>query len=372
MRARPALGVGEAVIRPDPGVTPLRVLILKPCCLGDVLLATPLARALAEAWPEAAIDWAVDDHSRPILAGNPHLAERLDATGVVRGAYNLAALPRLIRAVRRGGYDVVFVPDRSPVMTLVAWLGGVAERVGLDSAGRGRLHTVRVPVPPLRHEAALYLDLARAAGVPAGDPRPVFRVSKGDRAAALRALSSLPAAGLRVALHPGGGVNPGMRLPEKRWPAQRFGALVDRLSRGLGAHLVLLGGPGECDVVSAVQTAARVPVLDLAGQLELGQVAAVIEACDLYVGNDTGVTHLATAVGTPVVAIFGPTDPRRYGPVPGTGVAVAPPDGAVDRLADAVGSCAVEAVSLAQVWAAVAQVMGKEKGPTKKVGHDSS
>jgi ADP-heptose:LPS heptosyltransferase len=148
-----------------------------------------------------------------------------------------------------------------------------------------------------------------------------------------------------------------MCLTEKRWPAERYAALADRLRAEHGARVVLLGGPGDRTVVDAVRSTAAAPPDDLSGARPLAEVAAIIEACDLYVGNDSGIAHLAAAVGTPVVAVFGPTDPRRYGPVPGAGVAVAPPGGgAVERLAAATGSRAIEGVTVDAVWAAVGQV----------------
>lgn len=357
---------------------PRRVLILKPCCLGDVLLATPLAAALAAAWPDARIDWAVGAHSRPALAGNPHLTGLIDASGCIRGELRPTALLQLIRAVRRRRYDAAFVPDRSPILALVPRLAGVPLRVGLDSGGRGRWHSVRVPVPADRHEAEIYLDLARAVGITPPAPWLVFVPSAADREAATRALGGNIAVGqadsaaLRIAIHPGGGINPGMALLSKRWPAARYAALMDRLVAEFGADLVLLGGPGDEAVVAEVLARAQAPTrartLDLGGRLALGEVAAVIEASALYVGNDSGIAHLAAAVGAPVAVVFGPTRPERYGPLPGAGIAVAP-DGLldaagqpVDRLADAVDSAAIEAVSVDAVWEACAELLGRRGG----------
>jgi lipopolysaccharide heptosyltransferase II len=338
---------------------PRRALILKPCCLGDVLLATPLLASLAAAWPEARIDWAVDRHSRPALAGNAHLTGCLDATHCLRGDLRPGALLGLARAIRRGGYDAVFVPDRSPLLAWLAWLARVPLRVGLDSAGRGRRYTVRVavePAGPVVHEAELYLDLARALGLPAAPPRPVFQPSTADRAAASQVLVPLAERVPRVALHPGGGMNPGMTLLAKRWPAERYAQLADRLVAERGAGIVLLGGPDEQAVGESVwqrlAPATRTVALDLTGRLTLGETAAVIAAGHLYVGNDSGIAHLAVAVGTPVVAVFGPTDPRRYGPPPGTGLAVAPPAGAVEQLSQAIGSRVIEQVTVPAVWQA--------------------
>ncbi len=143
---------------------------MKTCCLGDVLLATPLARALAGGAVGGVVDWAVDGHSVAALANNPSVGARLDATGCVRGAWRPARLARLLLAMRAGRYDTAFVPERSPVLAVLPRLAGIPVRVGLDSGGRGRSHTVRVPVRPGRHEAELYLDLARAVGIPVGPP----------------------------------------------------------------------------------------------------------------------------------------------------------------------------------------------------------
>jgi ADP-heptose:LPS heptosyltransferase len=151
-----------------------------------------------------------------------------------------------------------------------------------------------------------------------------------------------------------------MSLPEKRWPPARFARVMDRLVETREATVVLVGGPDDVAVSRQVLHAASElttsSTVDLTSRLSIGETAALIETSDLYVGNDSGVAHLASAVGTPVVVVFGPTDPRRYGPVPGAGLAVAPSpdDGAVvDRLSEARGSTAIEAVSVEDVWRAV-------------------
>jgi len=342
---------------------PRRVLIVKPCCMGDVLMATPLAASLAAAWPAAAIDWAVDRHSRPVLEGNPHIAELVDATGCVRGSLSPLSLARLAVRARRGAYDVAFVPDRSPLMAAVPLAAGVPVRIGLDSGGRGRSHTVRVPASERKHETELYLDLARAVGIPTAVPVPVFAPSPLDREAAAAYLAVEAESAPLVAVHPAGGENPGMRMTEKRWPAGLFAALIDRLAgEHGGARFFLLGGPGDEDtsraVLAAMTLAARDRTVDLTGALSIGEVGALVDGCDVYVGNDSGAAHLAAAVGTPVVVVFGPTDPLRYGPAPGRGVAVGPSagdrsDAAVSQLRDARGSRAIEAVSVDRVWEAV-------------------
>lgn len=167
-----------------------------------------------------------------------------------------------------------------------------------------------------------------------------------------------------------------MRLTEKRWPAERFAAVAAELVARRGAGLLILGGPGDRPVVdallAALPDAARAAALDLCGRLSLGEVAAVVERARIYLGNDSGVAHLAAAVGCPVVVVFGPTQPGRYGPLEGEGLAVAPGDGegSVDRadgvragdgsprgrLEKMVGSRAIEAVGVEMVFGAVERV----------------
>lgn len=347
---------------------PQRVLLYKPCCLGDVLLATPLAAAARAAWPEARIDWAVDAHSRPALLGNPDVDGLLDATGCVRGALRPASLARLWGALRKGGYDLALVPDRSPIGAWLCWAAGIPRRVGLDSGGRGRAHGLRVAASPddPRRESEIYLDLARALGLPAPDPRPVFRPSPEDAAAAADLLASLAPGGPRVALHPGGGVNPGMTRTEKRWPLDRFADVAARLL-ARDARLVLLGGPEETPLTGELLRRLDPPpgrAVSGAGRLGLGGAAAAIARCDIYLGNDTGVSHLAAAAHTPVLVLFGPTDPARYGPHPDAGRALAPPGARPRSPRKAAGSAAIEALDVDTVWVALEALLAAANVPS--------
>ena len=129
------------------------------------------------------------------------------------------------------------------------------------------------------------------------------------RAAAL--LAGLPGDGPVVALHPGAD-----HFPAKRWPVDRFALLADRLAERYGARVVLVGGPGDVPLAAAIrERVQRAPLLDLTGRLALLETAAVLERVDLMVGNDSGPLHMAVAVGTPVVALFGPSEPRHFAPL---------------------------------------------------------
>jgi lipopolysaccharide heptosyltransferase II len=339
--------------------TPSSVLIIKPCCLGDVLLATPVIAALRQTFPGARIDFAVGGWARAMVENNPHLDGLVDCGRVGSGGrYSWREYLDLVRRIRAGRYEACFVLDRSPLISLLPYLGGVPQRVGLNSQGRGFSLTLGVPVVGLKHETELYLDTARAVGVEVNMPRLEFYPTDEDRRHVAEMLRAVPQASL-VVIHPAGGSNPGMILSAKRWPPQRFAALADRLIKERRAQVFLVGGPDDGAIAATIKDGMRQEPWDLTGQLTLGQLGALLERCDLFIGHDTGAMHLAVAVSTPVVAIFGPSDPRMYGPCSENSVALWHDVGCNPCLShgrwDA--TCrrfrCIEAVTVEEVWQAV-------------------
>lgn len=293
------------------------ILILKPCCRGDVLMTTPLIAALRRTYPNARLDFAVGSHSRAMVETNPKLDGLVDCGQVGSGRYSLRDYLTLVNRIQQGHYKACFVPDRSPLITLLPALAGIPWRVGLDSHGRGFSLSVRIPINEIKHEVELYLDLARAIGIPIQNPHLEFYPTDEDRArvASLLAGTGDTSSGLQrtVIIHPGGGVNPGMVLSAKRWPPERFGAVAQRLSDA-GHKIILVGGPEDIPIAAAVRAAMNREPIDLTGRLSFGELGALAEGVHLFIGNDTGALHLAVAMGVPVVALYGPSDPRMYGP----------------------------------------------------------
>ena len=308
--------VDRAQVPPATPLTPRRLVVLKSCCLGDVLEATPLLGALRRAYPAAHIVAGVGRWSRPALLNNPDLDGLLDLEDVGVGRPHLSSYLRVVRRLRAGRFDAAVALDRTPLLTTLPLLAGAPVRAGIDSAGRGFALNVRVPWTVVEQEAALFLRVGQALGAPADGARLRFVPSAGETTSIDLLWREHNLEGARVvALAPGGGQNPGMTLHAKRWPPARYAALADRLREEHGLRVVLAGARDDAAVTAEVRRLARAPVVDLAGRsASFGALGALFARCALFVGNDSGPMHLAAAVDAPVVAVFGPTDPAVYAP----------------------------------------------------------
>ncbi|GHO45115.1 lipopolysaccharide heptosyltransferase II [Ktedonospora formicarum] len=297
---------------------PRSIVIIKPCCLGDLIMTTPLLEVLRHAYPDARITYVAGSWSKVIPEHHPAVDEVIDCGSVgISGRYSTREYFALAKRLRAYHFDLAFVLDRSPMLTLLPWLAGVPRRVGPDSQGRGFSLTDRVAVSSslqqLEHEADIYLDLARALKLPLEQPGMRFVPTENERAKAQRY------DGIQIAVFVGGGSNPGMDLTAKRWPLERYRALVQKLVWELGARVLLIGGPSDAPLTRQLLEGLEVPagsVLDRAGSTSIGELGAQLEACSLYIGNDSSPMHMAAAVGIPVIGIFGPTSPTEYGPYP--------------------------------------------------------
>lgn len=304
----------------------MKVLAVKLGDLGDVLLATPALRALREARPEAHVTALVTPHGAAVLAGSDMVDEVLafpkglfDAPWSMARPDALKLAGELFAELRRRHFDAVLLFHHLTTLfgtakhAALCWATGAPVRAGLDN-GRGVFltHRVRDEGFGAYHEAEYWLKVAGLLGAAEG-PRPLeFVVPEADERWAERVLDEAPFAvsGPLVALHPGSGAFSTAR----RWPVANFTALARVLQARHAARLVLLGGPGEEGLTRTIRENLPQPALDLAGRTSVAQLGAVLARCALLVANDGGVMHLATAVGTPVVAVFGPSNHRAWGP----------------------------------------------------------
>jgi len=298
-----------------------RILVVRPDHLGDVVLAGPALGRLRAALPGARVTLLVGPWSREVAALLPDVDAldvvpfpafaRGDRRGLLARYGPLLAGARRLRAAR---FDAaLLLRDDDWWSAWMVALAGIPRRIGHGHAAPRPFLThalAAAQAPP--HVAAAAIALVDAA---LADPRPpdgpardplALRLADADHRAAAALLG--PAEGERpLAVHPGSG------SPIKRWHAIDWGEVVRALTAP-GEPVVLTGGPGERDLAAAVARHLDRPVVDLAGRTDVATLAAVFARCRLVLGPDSGPLHLAVAVGTPTVHLYGPADPRRFGP----------------------------------------------------------
>jgi len=293
---------------------PERILIIRPSALGDVCRSVPVLASLRRRYPEARIDWLVQDSFAPAIAAHPAL------TGVIRfprsklrlrhlltpdGAETLTGLLRQLREPR---YDLVFDCQGLLRSGFFAWCTRARRRVGYANAAEmGWLGVKqRVRVPREMHTVDRMLALVEAFGVEAVRDTRLYTMPS-DRMGVPSELLDQPYIVLA----------PTSRWPGKRWPPQRFAeAATAVLGSGLASWVVLVGSASEREQCQPLtELARREPrIVDLIGQTDVGRLMAVIEQSSLVVANDSAALHMAVGFDRPLVALYGPTRTELVGP----------------------------------------------------------
>lgn len=307
-----------------------RVVVRVPNWLGDIVMAMPAIAAVRAAHPDAYLALAGPAAFAPFCAAVPGV----DGVVPLPGG-GLRAIGAHARALTAGGFDVAVLFTNSFASALAAKRAGIAERWGYRRDWRGPLLTRAVPVrakqrrggapasssaagPAGPHHSAYYLRLAAAldmAGPQAAGPLAAVAVPP---AGAEQAAAILDGAGIAAGT-PLVGFAPGAAYGSaKRWPPERVAETI-ALVAARGARAIVVGAPSDREIARAIQSAldpaVRSAVVDLVGRTDVAALMGVLARCAVVVANDSGAMHVASAVGRPVVAIFGPTDERATAPL---------------------------------------------------------
>jgi heptosyltransferase-3 len=289
---------------------PRRILLVATRRIGDVLLTTPLIRSLRQAWPNAVIDALVFENTQGFLLSNPDLREIITVPARPSLTRHLTLLGRLARR-----YDLALSTLTSDRAALYAWIAG-RRRVGfLDPAAKHawKRHLLSGWVAfdnRDTHTVLMNLQLASALGIPR-DYQVVVGWNRVDEDALASYLPFDPNAERYAVLHPY------PKFPYKMWHAAGWAALVHWLcSQEMRCVLTGSAAPDELAYVETIHKQLPASAVNIAGKLTLGQSALLISRARLYVGPDTALTHAAAAVGTPTVALYGPSNPVKWGPWP--------------------------------------------------------
>lgn len=295
------------------------ILVFRLERVGDLLMARPGLRLLRRRFPEATIHLVVGSWNEALARLIPDVDEvqtlDLPWASRERASATTRSTWAHIRRWRARRYDLAVNCEGDIRSHLLMRGSGAICRAGFDHAGGGPLLTTRVAYDPTRHVAWNILRLvARLRGEePDEQDLETPPLSIPETAARLaRETLVFPVSVERII-----GVHPGAGRVVKQWPAAAFASAAAALARKHRAGIVLTGNSSEVALAGAVRAALPrdVPVLDLTGRLDLVQLAAVLQRLDLFLGCDSGPMHLAAAVGTPVVAVFGPSSPARWGPL---------------------------------------------------------
>jgi lipopolysaccharide heptosyltransferase III len=284
-----------------------RVLVIRRRYLGDVVLLGPVLRNLRLHWPGAELSVAVDRAFAEVLALNP------DVGRVLIFPRSLGAWPAFLRELRSARFTHVFNFDNTEGTALAARLSGAPFRLGLHHGGYRlklrRFYTCPVNDPNEEHESRpiteYYLRSLPAAGVPVAS-REVRLEPRAEDLAALR--PRVGASGPVLLVHPGS------RSAWRVWPAERFAAVCDRAQDELGAQVVLAGGPGDGPRIAEIRRRAKSHLLAFEQPLSAPRFAALARLARLVLCHDSGPMHVAAAVGTPVVALYGSQNAALFRP----------------------------------------------------------
>lgn len=289
------------------------ILVVKMSAIGDVIHALPVSYALKESFPQAKVTWVVEKAAQDLLINNPYIDQVLlfeknkfrSVGGLMRN------LPSFSAILKQGKFDAVLDLQGLAKSAAIAYLSGAKIRLGFCNM-RELSHLVSRPVcgPNQNgHVVERYLDVARELGCEVRDVKFPVHITEQEETTALQIVRQ---AGMDIN-SPYVILAVGANWPNKRWPALHYAQLVDLLYER-NVIPVVVGGPGDRPLAEEIISAADIPPVDLIGKTTLKQLAYIIKNAKALVGGDTGPMHLSAGIGTPVIALMGPTDINRNGP----------------------------------------------------------
>lgn len=330
--------------------------------IGDVMLSTPVIKAVRDAYPQSHIAFMVRPYARDIVEGNPYLNEviiydKKRRDGGIAGTLKFAGM------LRAKKFDTAIVLHPTSRTHLLMLLAGIPERIGYDRKW-GNLLTKRIPHTKqygLKHEIDYTFDILRHMGIEGRDRAlymPVKRASE-DRIAALFKDNGIGMDDIVVV------INPGASCPSKRWRAEKFAGVANDLVEKLGVRIVLISDKTDKAFGDKTASLVKKDCLNLSGNTTVSDIASILRRADLFISNDSGPVHIACAVGTPVISIFGRSDrglsPLRWGPSGNNSIAIHKDVGCDVCLAHNCrkGFRCLEAVNIGEVVTAAEKLLGE-------------
>ena len=294
-----------------------KILVMRYRFIGDTVLTVPFLRNLRAAYPGAQIDLMLEPFSGQVIEGCPYVDRIIPfelktihkySTGSERG--RLGAYLHYRNLIRKERYDAVFVLKRSLSSALLVWAAGVPRRIGFATEGRRLFLTDPVAYRHDQHEVENFLDCLRSLAIPVASTHLELwnTPDQEQKARELFVQAGWKESDLKIIIHAAAS------LSAKQWPLERFAAVMRSLQDIHGAKFVYTGSKGDSPLYEEIERQGPFKGLNLCGVTSVRENIAVYRSCDLFFGVDSGPMHMAAAAGVPVVALFGPTDERKWGP----------------------------------------------------------
>jgi heptosyltransferase-2 len=304
--------MGEEKISPWGGVR--KILIRSANWVGDAVMSLPALASVRRSFPRAEIFILAKPWVADLFRGSPEIDRVIlyQSPGIHEG---FGGKWRLARELKLERFDLALHLPNSFESALISFLAGIRQRAGYNTDGRGIILTHRVPVNgKIRkgHQVEYYLHLLKSLGFQPAGGVPTLKTSPKllEEAEGILQSHGVKESGPLI------GVSPGAQYGSaKEWFPERYGELADRISREMGARILIVGSMGDRLVASQICRRAGPAAIDLTGSTTLAQAIGIIARCRLFITNDSGLMHVASALRVPLVAIFGSTDPRRTGPL---------------------------------------------------------
>jgi lipopolysaccharide heptosyltransferase II len=293
-----------------------RILIVRTDRIGDVLLSTPVIEELRRAYPNAYIAMMTSPYAKEVVSGNPYLDEVIVYDKDKRQRSWRSSL-KFSRNLKKKRFDAAIILHPTNRVHLVTFFAGIPKRVGLNRK-LGFLLTDRIEHTKQlgeKHEIEYNLDILRYMGIEPKDNRLFMPIKPTEEkwAESIFRSENIKPADKVLAVHPGAS------CPSKVWPSQRFAQAADRLIDKYGFKVILISGPKDVKLTQDVISHMRHPAVNLAGKTSVSQLASVLKRCRLFISNDSGPVHIASALDVPVISIFGRNQkglsPDRWAPL---------------------------------------------------------
>lgn len=287
------------------------ILVVNVNWVGDVIFSTPVFKALKKTYPQARVCCLAVPRVREIIESCPYIDDVIiyDEEGEHRGLFKKL---QLVLQLRQKKFNIAFLLHRSLTRALLVYLANIPERVGYDTKGRGFLltHKVRPADKDRIHRCDYYLHVIESFGMTVEDRTCELAVDDDHRSDIRRLLkeNGIDDQDEVVVINPGG------NWDLKRWPKEQFALLMAQISKERKAKIIVTGAKKDISLAHEIISLSGVEAIILAGVTNLKQLAALFLRSSLVISNDSGPLHIANCVGTPTVALFGPTRPEVTGP----------------------------------------------------------